>query len=220
MSRSDKEVIADAAGFVLAGGQSSRMGSDKALVPLYGKPLIVHAIGILRRVGVPISIAGARFSPSSFAPVIEDAGVGPLRGICNALSVTSARYALFLSVDMPLIPPSLVATMLDTARLCEAGVTVSSVNGFAETFPCVVERDLLPALESEERVGNTGCFSSLRAAAARLRRPFRIVAVENLIQTGHIENANALPPALWFLNVNTPADLARAESLPAAHRVI
>lgn len=216
MSGISEGAIAEAAGFVLAGGQSSRMGSDKALAPLGGKPLIAHAVRILRRAGLPISVAGARSALASFAPVVEDAGTGPLRGICNALLATTARYGVFLSVDMPLIPPSLVVAMLGSARLREAGVTVCLVNGFAETFPCVVDRDLLPALESEERDGNTGCFSALHAAAGRMGRPFDEMVVENRVQTGHIECGSALPTAFWFLNVNTPADLARAESLLAA----
>jgi molybdopterin-guanine dinucleotide biosynthesis protein A len=215
LSRTYQGTTADAAGFILAGGQSSRMGSDKALVLLCGEPLIAHAIGILRRVGLPISIAGARSSLSDFAPVLEDAGGGPLRGICSGLAATFSRFAVFLSVDMPLIPVALVEAIRDSARLCEAGVTLCSVNGFTETFPCVVDRDLLPALELEVQDGNTGCFSALRAAAGRMQRPVQVVVVEYLVQTGHIECGSALPPVLWFLNVNTPTDLARAESLLA-----
>jgi len=52
----------DSAGFVLAGGLSSRMGTDKALVEFDGQPMICRAIEILRAAGLPVSIAGARSS--------------------------------------------------------------------------------------------------------------------------------------------------------------
>ena len=93
--RSGGDATVDAAGFVLAGGQSSRMGSDKALVEFGGRPLIAHAVGILRTAGLSVSIAGARAeiraSLESYAPVIPDAeaGRGPLGGICAALKSTT-----------------------------------------------------------------------------------------------------------------------------------
>ena len=109
----------DTVGFVLAGGQSSRMGADKALIQLAGRPLIAHAIRILRQAGLDASIAGARSSLSAFAPVIQDTHPdrGPLAGICSALASTSARYAVFLPVDLPLLPPSLVSFLLHHARV-------------------------------------------------------------------------------------------------------
>ena len=74
------------------------MGSDKALVEFGGRPLIAHAVGILKAAGLPVSIAGARpenrASLESYAPVISDAepGLGPLGGICAALQSTAAPY--------------------------------------------------------------------------------------------------------------------------------
>jgi hypothetical protein len=78
----------------------------------------------------------------------------------------------------------------------------------------------LPALQSELDAGNDGCFSAFRVAAAHLREPFTILTVENLVQTGYLEHPSNLPPAFWFQNVNTPADLDRARSLVVAQRAI
>lgn len=195
------------------------MGSDKALTQFCGEPLIGHALGILRGAGLPASIAGARSALASYAPVVEDAGGGPLSGICAALAATSAQLAVFLSIDMPLLPSSLIAALTEHARLTGATVTSASVHGFAETFPVVVERALLSAIEAERGTGNRGCFSALRAAAARLARHAAVLPVENLVQAGHVDDPRGLPPAYWFLNVNTLDDLARSESVVAGHRV-
>ena len=80
----------NAAGFVLAGGQSSRMGMDKALVEFRGLPLVVHALNILRAAGLSASIAGARSDLKKYASVISDFDTpeGPLGGICAAMVVT------------------------------------------------------------------------------------------------------------------------------------
>jgi molybdenum cofactor guanylyltransferase len=211
---------ADAVGFVLAGGQSSRMGSDKALIKLGGEPLIAHAIATLRRAGLAASIAAARSALSAFAPLIEDPGRGPLGGICSALASCAVPYAIFLSIDMPFIPSSLVLALLNRARVSGAAVVTSSVTGFVETFPVAVDRAALPALEAEQEAGNTGCLAALRAAATRLDRPFAALPVEELVQAGQVEHPDAWPPSFWFLNLNTPADLSRAERLIAEHRVI
>jgi molybdenum cofactor guanylyltransferase len=210
----------DAAGFVLAGGQSSRMGSDKALIELKGEPLVVHALHILRGAGLPATIAGARSDLSAYAPLVDDAGLGPLGGICLAMASTSTDYLVFLPVDMPLLPSLLISVLVEHARSTHSAVTVPSVNGFAQTFPCVLQRAALPALESEFKVGNDGCFSAFRAAAACLQLPFTVLAVENLVQAGQFEVPHNLPAAFWFINVNTPADLDRTQSLVSAHQVI
>jgi molybdopterin-guanine dinucleotide biosynthesis protein A len=209
-----------AAGFVLAGGQSSRMGRDKALVELGGEPLIARPLNILRQAGLSATIAGARSALSRFAPVIDDAGEGPLSGICAALDSMQAECAVFLSVDMPLLPSSLVAYLRNRARLTGAVAVVASVNGFAQTFPAVVRKAALSALRVELSSGKGGCLHAFRAAAAQLSLPFITLAVENLVQAGQVEHPSGLPPAFWFLNVNTPAELERAESwLSLTHRV-
>jgi molybdopterin-guanine dinucleotide biosynthesis protein A len=209
----------DAVGFVLAGGKSSRMGRDKALLEFAGKPLVAHALSIFEAAGIPAMIAGAA-SPALrslplFAPIVEDVspGLGPLSGICAALSATSARYAVFLSVDQPMIPASLLVYLLRRARITGSSVTVPSVSGFTQTFPAVLDRAALPALQNELNSQRYGCFSAFQAAAAALRQSVSSVAVELLAQTGEVSDPLALPPIHWFINLNTPDDLVRAKAL-------
>jgi molybdopterin-guanine dinucleotide biosynthesis protein A len=210
----------DAAGFVLAGGQSSRMGEDKSLVLLAGRPLVAHAVSVLRQARLTASIAGARSALAEFAPVVEDTepGLGPLNGICAALDSTQARSAVFLPVDMPLLPASLIAFLLDYARITGSIVTICSVNGRSQTFPAVVNRVALPALRKELESGRGGCFAGFQAAADALARPVSIVPLEPVVQSGQMAHPSGLPVASWFLNINTPEDLRRAEDL--SHPVI
>jgi molybdenum cofactor guanylyltransferase len=208
-----------AVSFVLAGGQSSRMGRDKALLEFGGRPLVAHVLELFQEAGIPARIAGAspsaRVSLEVFAPVIEDAspGLGPLSGICAALSVISARYAVFLPVDLPLLPVSLLVYLVRSARVTGSLVTVCSVSGFAQTFPVVLDRAALPALKNELDSQRYGCFSAFQAASAAEGQSVSSVAVENLAQAGEVFHPLRLPPIHWFINLNTPDDLARAEEL-------
>jgi len=224
----------DAVGFVLAGGQSSRMGEDKALVRFAGRPLVERALGILRGAGLTASIAGARTASAmpaleAYAPVVADAeaGLGPLGGICAALAwaglasaplaTVGVRWAVFLPVDLPLMPSTLIAFLLDHARITGRAVTLASVNGFAESFPAVVDRAVLPVLCEELEAGRGGCFAGFRTACARLNQPMTVLAIEAVVQAGQIAHAEGLPAVRWFLNVNRPADLSRAEAHVMAH---
>lgn len=209
----------DAAGFVLAGGQSSRMGEDKATAPFAGQNLVERALGILREAGLPAAVAGARSSLVVSGQVIADRepGLGPLSGICAALASNPAPWAVFLPVDLPLLPAALVAYLLVRARITRRVVTVPSVGGFAETFPVVLHRAVLPALEAELKSGHRGCFSACEAAAASLGEAVAVVPAELLAQSGTAAHPDALPAVCWFLNVNSRADLRRAEACLRGH---
>jgi molybdopterin-guanine dinucleotide biosynthesis protein A len=204
----------DAAGFVLAGGRSSRMGAEKALVELAGEPLIVHALRILRGAGLAVWIAGARLPLASFAPVVPDAEPdrGPLGGICAALACATASRAVFLPVDMPLLPPALVAFLLKEALTEQAVVTVPALNGYAQTFPAVVDRAALPWLHAALESGRGGCYEAFQLAATALRQAVHVAPVEDAVKEVRLARFESLPVESWFLNVNEPADLARAEA--------
>jgi molybdenum cofactor guanylyltransferase len=207
----------DAAGFVLAGGRSSRMGREKALLEFAGETLVARSLRILREADLPGPIAGRTSDLSAFAPQIPDTqpGHGPLSGVCAALASTPAEYAVFLSVDTPFVPPSLLVYLLYHAQVTGHAVTVPSVNGFAQTFPSVIRRAALPILQDELDAGRNGCFSAFQAAAASFGQAVDTVSVELIVQTGHAAHPTSLPPARWFLNLNTPADAAWAEAMVA-----
>jgi molybdopterin-guanine dinucleotide biosynthesis protein A len=197
------------------------MGRDKALLEFAGRPLVVHALSIFEEAGIPAMIAGvaspALRSLPIFTQIVEDAssGLGPLSGICSALSIISARYAVFLPVDLPILPASLLLFLLRHARITGSAVTVPAVSGFAQTFPVVLDRTALPALQNELDSQRYGCFSAFQAASAATGQSVSSIAVELLAQTGEVSDPLGLPPIHWFLNLNTPDDLERAEGLHA-----
>jgi molybdenum cofactor guanylyltransferase len=196
------------------------MGADKSLVKFAGRPLVEQGLAILRQAGLEARIAGARTSLDVFAPIVEDAepGRGPLGGICAAMEAMTARWAVFLPVDLPLVPAGLIGFLMNHAEISGRAVTVPSVNGFAQTFPAVVDREALPALRKELEGGRGGCFVAFQAAANSRGEDVSVVPIELAVQVGQAAHPEGLPVARWFLNVNSPADLRRAEA--SWHRII
>lgn len=205
--------------FILAGGQSRRMGQDKALTLLGGVSLVVRACNLVRSAGLEPRIAGARRDLSAFAPTLPDdpnhCGLGPLTGICSGLANTSTPIALFIPVDLPLLPARLIVYLLHHAMVSKSAVTVVSVAGFVQTFPAVLDTAALPSLQSSLDSQDRNALRAFRGAASSLSRPFSVLPIELLVQAGQVASPQALPPGLWFLNVNTPEDLSRAETLLA-----
>jgi molybdopterin-guanine dinucleotide biosynthesis protein A len=90
--------------FILAGGESSRMGRDKALLELDGSPLLVRTARLVESVAGPPTVVG---SPESYRSlglrVIGDdwPGAGPLGGIATVLRASSAPWNLVVACDLP-----------------------------------------------------------------------------------------------------------------------
>ncbi|MGB8261523.1 MAG: molybdenum cofactor guanylyltransferase [Terracidiphilus sp.] len=204
-----------AAGFVLAGGRSLRMGADKALVEFAGEPLIARALGILRAAGLDTAIAGARQPLGGYAPVVADSEpeLGPLGGVCAALATLEAERALFLPVDMPLMAPSLLRCLIGLAERESAAVAVPQLDGFAQTFPAVVSRAALPFLRRELEAGRRGCLAAFQAAAAALGQQVALLPVEESVRREGLVHPRGTAAESWFLNVNTASDLVAAIEL-------
>jgi molybdopterin-guanine dinucleotide biosynthesis protein A len=186
------------------------MGADKALLPFAGVPLVQIALDTLAEAGIPAKIAGARLDLRAFAEQIPDIlpESGPLGGVHAALTASAAEWNLFLPVDMPLMPASLLACLLERAHLTNSAVTAVTLNGRLEPFPVVLRRTALPAIANRLAAGKRGCGEAWLTIPETLHSSLDAVPVEHLRQCGQCRHPDGLPPVLWFRSANTPQDLA------------
>jgi molybdopterin-guanine dinucleotide biosynthesis protein A len=181
-------------GFILAGGQGSRMGADKAFLQFGGSTLLERAIATLRPV-CDVVIIGDPTKFSSYGTVIEDVykGRGPLAGIHAALTHSSAELNLMLAVDMPMVSSDLLAFLFAAGASTDALVTVPhSARGF-QPLCAVYRRPFATAAEQALKAGKNkidALFSEI---------PVRVIEGEELTAAGFSEQV--------FVNLNTPEDL-------------
>jgi len=198
------------AGFVLAGGHSSRMGSDKALALFGGVPLVTRALQTLLEAGIRARIAGSRSELSTFAEVIPDtfSKSGPMGGVHAGLVASKAEWNLFLPVDVPLMPGSLLACLTLRASLTGALVIACRLNGRIEPFPVVLHHSVLPQIAMRLDSGESSCQKAWHSIPEELGTQLEAVSVENLVQCGQCCHPAGSPAVFWFQSANTPTELA------------
>jgi molybdopterin-guanine dinucleotide biosynthesis protein A len=192
---------ADLTAFLLAGGKSTRMGTDKAFVRLDGRTLLARALDLARSITSEVHIVGdaSKFSP--YAAVIEDVfrDCGPLGGIHAALRVSSSELNLILAVDVPFVSPDLLQYLVTRARNSTADVTVPRACGGWQPLCAVYRRKFADAAERALRAGH--CKIDALFATVRVQA----IEEEELAGCG-------FSPAM-FRNLNTKEELEEA----AAH---
>ncbi len=183
-----------ATAFVLTGGRSSRMGSDKALLSWGGETLIQRTLTIAREACPTVYICGGRELYGTFGDVIEDEqpGRGPLSGIQAALRTSGTDLNLILSVDLPLMTSPFLTWLLQQACEGEQRITAPEAQGCLQPLCAVYHRDVLGIVDQALADGD---WKVTRLFA---RTPTRIIA-ERKIQVAGFE------PSI-FTNVNTPED--------------
>src|SRR6516225_2046903 len=97
-------------GFILAGGRSTRMGRDKALLDWHGMPLVNHMSTLLRYATDDVKVVGRDHFPDRLP------GLGPLSGIETALRLTSTDNNLIVAVDLPLLTKELLVFLQRAAE--------------------------------------------------------------------------------------------------------
>jgi molybdopterin-guanine dinucleotide biosynthesis protein A len=195
-----------AAGAVLAGGASRRMGQDKAALLLDGEPLLARVVRRLRAVTPEVLVVGPterRSLVPTDVPVVPDdrPGLGPLGAIATALRASAASAVVVVACDMPFVRPELVRYLLDLAEAGDAAVVVPRSPRGTEPLHAVYRRECLPVADALLEAGD------LAVAALYARVRTRLVAPA--------EWAPYDPLGLSVFNANSPAEWERAQALVA-----
>jgi molybdopterin-guanine dinucleotide biosynthesis protein A len=143
---------ADVTAILLAGGSSSRMGTEKGLVLLNGKPLLEYAVETLQSVFDKIIISSNSKAFNGYGwPVIADEfpDCGPLSGIYTGMKSMQTNFAFVLSYDMPFVKPELIRMILDFRHDYE--VVLPVYQDFPVPVCAVYHRSILPQMESNLR---------------------------------------------------------------------
>jgi molybdopterin-guanine dinucleotide biosynthesis protein A len=184
-----------AEGFLLAGGRSSRMGRDKALLELGGRTMVEIGLDKLRVTCPRVSLVGNTPELGRFGVrVVPDAmtGCGPLGGIVAGLEASETEWNLFLAVDVPFVPVEVLKMLLTRSE--------------AEGAVCVLAETL------GESHPLTGLYA--KAAAPLLRRELEAgrLKVKSAIQAAGLVRHLQFERDEWFRNLNTPEEFATARA--------
>jgi molybdenum cofactor guanylyltransferase len=229
-------ILSDSEGWVIAGGQSRRMGRDKAAALLAGKPLLAHMLAKLAALGLPARLGGLRGSvPGVHVDVVQDrqsgddSPCGPLSGIETALRECRRPTVLVVPVDLPLVPVSFLRLLLDRAHRTGAVATIPRIAGTPQPVCAVYRHNLQRPIEQALDSGEHKVIRAVFAAAQSISDRVDLFDAESLAAAGSVDSsgdgdtlraATRLPLHLQFMNCNTPEELRLAESLLASAPIL
>lgn len=189
---------------ILAGGKSSRMGTDKAFADLMGRPMIEHTLSGVAGLGQTETILITN-RPADYArlnlPMIGDIlpGKGSLGGVYTAIARSIGSHTLVLGCDMPFVSPALLRHMVELSRDEAFDAIVPRSRGYPEALHAIYSRACLAPIRER-----------LEAHQLKVTDIFECVRVRYMDEAEY----QALDPkGLSFFNVNTPDDLATALKL-------
>jgi len=189
----------DLSAFILAGGQSTRMGRDKALVTIGGRTLLERVLESARAVTDDVRIVGDPAKYAAFAPTIPDIfpGCGPLAGIHAALRTSDREVNLILAVDVPFVTAELLRYLIDRAEELPMSLAtvVRTTNGW-QPLCAVYRREFAELAEKSMRGGRYKIDALFDASGTR------VIVEEELHAAGFSEGL--------FRNLNTPEELEKA----------
>ena len=201
---------ADLTGIILAGGLSRRLGRNKALERVGGERLIDRALGRVSAVADEVSLvvanrgqAAALSLPANVRVVTDEyPDSGSLGGIYSGLNAAGSDWGLVVACDMPFLNVGLLRRMLSLRAGFD--VVVPRPEGWPEPTHALYRKSCLRHIRPRLEAGRfkiAGFFEDVRVRAV-----------------SQAEVAEFDPDRLSFFNVNTQADLERAEALAEGER--
>lgn len=184
---------------ILAGGRSSRMGTNKALLEVGGRGMVERAAGLLRPLVDDLFLVSDDAAPYAALglPVVPDAlpGRGAAGGIHAALLHASQPLVLCVACDMPLLRRAVVELLLSTARPGDDAL-LPRVAGRPEPLLAVYGRRARAGFEQAIGAGRLRVLDALAGLSVRYLEEPALRAAD--------------PGLRSFTNVNTPGELAAA----------
>ncbi|MFZ0537731.1 MAG: molybdenum cofactor guanylyltransferase [Candidatus Sulfotelmatobacter sp.] len=186
----------DVTGFILAGGKSTRMGTDKAFVEFKGHTLLERALGLARSVTPDVRIVGAREKFAPFAPVVEDIfrERGPLGGIHAALRDSKTELNFMLAVDMPFVSKAFLQYLTREARTAAEAMVIVPLSAGRRQPLCAVYRPRFAHVAEQALAAGRNRIDSLFDTVET-----RVIGEDELHHAGF---SSAI-----FSNLNTPEEL-------------
>jgi len=195
---------------ILAGGKSARLGMEKGLVKLAGKPLIIHVLNRIENVSDEIIVVvSSEAQKEAFGEILEDKArlvvdkyevKSPLVGALTGFEVASGEKSLLLPCDTPFISRDVASFLLEVCKRKAAAIP-RWPDGKIE--PLQAAYDTKMGFESAKEALEEGKLD-LRSMISKLRGV-------RYISTLVIKEFD--PKLLTFFNINTPLDIKKAERI-------
>lgn len=182
-------------GYILAGGSSSRMGFDKAFLPIDGTPLLVRVASALQHSEAVTVVGGDehRIRRLGFSWIPDDRpGLGPLGGVHTAVTHCPFEVAAIFSCDLPAITTTATEHLL--AHRGDAGCCVPFVAGRAQWHAGAW------SVADTRRACSLVSSGSIHAMAKHLRLSLLVDTRDE-----------------WYSDLDTPADVAARSTMPREH---
>jgi molybdenum cofactor guanylyltransferase len=194
---------------IQAGGESRRMGQNKALIPFLGRPLIERVIERVKPLAEELLVTTNQPEELGFigCPLIKDVipGKGALGGMYTALHAASSAIVVVVACDMPFVNPALLQAEIDLLIDLNADVVIPSSQEGLEPFHSVYRRETcLPEIRNAIDTDQKRIISWFPAVRVR------VMTAE---EVGKYDPANQA-----FLNINTMEELAQAEQIANTRR--